>query len=133
MPYLKQNGFSLIELLVFIVVLGIVAVGLMSGMNQVLKTASTPEKIIQANFLANARLELVMMKRALSGYATLSDPCAVATPPAICSPLTSYASSNGFSVSPISISGDNPKIISITVDGAASVTTQTRVFNYANN
>lgn len=133
MPYLKQQGLSLIELIVFIVIMGIISVGLLSGMSQVLKTASTPEKIIQANFLANARLELVMMARGLTGFATLSDPCAITPSPSICAPLSAYASANGFTVSSISISGSNPKIISVTVSGAAIMSTQTMVYNYANN
>ena len=125
----KQQGFTLIELVAFIVVIGIIAGGLLVGMNQALKSTKSPTGIAQASYLANARMQIILMNRAFNGYATLSDPCPAA---ALCAPLTAYATANNFTVTSI-ISGTNPKIITISVTGAGDATIKAYTYNYANN
>lgn len=130
---MKQEGFSLIELVAFIVVIGIISGGLLVGMNQALTQTSSPTKLAQASFLANARMQIILMNRAINGYATLSDPCTTTPGLVICTPLSSFASTNNFTVNPPTISGSNPKIITLSVTGAGNATIDAYVYDYANN
>ncbi len=128
-----HNGFTMIELIVFILVIGIIASGLFVGMNQSLSYGNEPRTITKASFLANARMQVILMNRTFNGYASLSDPCTTTPALAICTPLSSYASTNGFSVATPSISGANPKTITITVTGSGNATISSRIYDYAGN
>jgi Tfp pilus assembly protein PilV len=81
-----QRGVSLIELIAFIVIMGISVTALLSMYRAVLPRGATPSEITLATQLAQERMELILGQRAASGYSTavLTDPCVGGTPPAIC-------------------------------------------------
>ena len=81
-----QRGVSLIELIAFIVIMGISVVALLSMYRAVLPRGVTPAQITLATQLAQERMELLLGQRDASGYSTavLTDPCSGGTPPAIC-------------------------------------------------
>ena len=133
MRELKQQGFTLIEVVAFILVIGIIASGLLVGMNQALTHITRPTSIAQASFLANARLQIILMNRAFNGYTTLDDPCTTTPALAICTPLSTYATAHNFTVNTPTFSGSNPKIITIQITGAGNATNYAYVYNYANN
>lgn len=130
---LKQQGFSLIELITFIIIIGIVSSSLLMGLNQAALYSGIPRNIPQASFLANARMQIILMNRAINGYASLNDPCTSTPGLAICTPLSNYASANNFSVATPTISGSNPKSITINVTGSGNATINASIYNYANN
>ena len=81
-----QRGVTLIELIAFIVIMGISVVALLSMYRAVLPHGATPAQITLATQLAQERMELLLGQRDAYGYSTalLADPCAGGTPPAIC-------------------------------------------------
>lgn len=81
-----QRGVTLIELIVFIVIMGISVTALLSMYRAVLPHGTTPAQITLATQLAQERMELLLGQRDASGYSTavLADPCVGGTPPAIC-------------------------------------------------
>ena len=81
-----QRGVTLIELIAFIVIMGISVTALLSMYRAVLPRGATPAQITLATQLAQERMELILGQRAASGYSTvvLTDPCVGGTPPAIC-------------------------------------------------
>jgi type II secretory pathway pseudopilin PulG len=129
----EQLGFSLIELVTFILIIGIIAGGLLVGLNQSLTQSDIPRSISAASFLANARMQIILMNRSINGYTALNDPCTVTPALAICTPLSTYATANSFTVSAPTISGSNPKSITINVTGAGKATINASTYNYANN
>lgn len=130
---LKQQGFSLIELITFIIIIGIVSSSLLLGLNQAAFNSDIPRNIPEASFLANARMQIILMNRAINGYSSLNDPCTSTPGLAICTPLSNYATTNNFSVATPTISGSNPKSITINVTGAGNATINASIYNYANN
>ena len=121
-----QRGVTLIELIVFIVIMGIAVVTLLSMYRAVLPHGATPAQITLATQLAQERMELLLGQRAAYGYSTavLTDPCAGGTPPAICTNL--YAPSGQYSIlvtgvnPPVQWSGlsvDNYRMLGVTVLG----------------
>lgn len=125
----KQRGLSLIELIVFIIILGISMGGLFLGVNQVLYGISSTYKLTRATFLANARMEVILYRRAFTGYSGLVDPCST-TNPAICTPLATYATNNGLSVSSSITSSGSTSTITVQITGQGNVTLVTVVSNY---
>lgn len=125
-------GFSLIEVVIFIVIIGLMSSGVLSGINQVLVGMNKPQVIVQASFLANARMNVILLNRSVvtGGVPSLTDPCESGSL-AICTPLATYATANGLTVS-TSISGSaQTRTISVTVTGSGSnATVQTEVSNY---
>lgn len=74
------RGFSLIEAIVFIVVVAIVVVGLVTGMSATMRTAPQPREMHQGLQLAQGRMELIRAQRYVLGFAGFTsatfDPCA---------------------------------------------------------
>ena len=81
-----ERGVSLIELIAFIVIMGISVTALLSMYRAVLPRGATPAQITLATQFAQERMELLLGQRVASGYSTvvLTDPCVGGTPPAIC-------------------------------------------------
>jgi type II secretory pathway pseudopilin PulG len=102
-----QRGVSLIELIAFIVIMGISAVALLSMYRAVLPRGATPAQITLATQLAQERMELILGQRIAGGYSTavLTDPCVGGTPPAICT--DQFAPSGLYS---IIVTGINPPV-----------------------
>ncbi len=102
-----QRGLSLIELIVFIVIMGISVVAVLSMYRAVLPHGVTPAQITLATQLAQERMELILGQRIASGYSTavLTDPCVGGTPPMICT--DQYTPSGLYS---IVVAGINPPI-----------------------
>ena len=106
-PCAAQRGLTLIELIAFIVIMGISAVALLSMYRAVLPRGATPAQITLASQLAQERMELLLGQRAAFGYSTtvLTDPCAGGTPPSICT--NQFAPAGLYS---IIVTGVNPPV-----------------------
>jgi MSHA pilin protein MshD len=76
-----QRGVSLIELIAFIVIMGISVTALLSMYRAVLPHGVTPAQITLATQLAQERMELILGQRVASGYSPITglDPCPGAT------------------------------------------------------
>jgi type II secretory pathway pseudopilin PulG len=90
------RGFTFIEVIVFIIVIGIAAAGVLLSFNTVLSQSHQPTQILKATQLANARLNLILLYGLSGNY---SDPCVTTPVPAACTPLITYATAEGFTVS----------------------------------
>jgi Tfp pilus assembly protein PilW len=84
-----QRGVSLIELIAFIVIMGISVTALLSMYRAVLPRGATPAEITLATQLAQERMELILGQRAARGYSPVAslDPCPGA---AICTATAGY-------------------------------------------
>ena len=102
-----QRGVTLIELIAFIVIMGIAVVALLSMYRAVMPRSTTPAQITLATQLAQERMELLLGQRAIYGYSTtvLTDPCVGGPPPAICT--NQYTPSGLYS---IVVTGVNPPV-----------------------
>jgi hypothetical protein len=99
-----QRGVSLIELIAFIVIMGISVVALLSMYRAVLPRGATPAEITLATHLAQERMELILGQRAIRGYSPVTslDPCPGAPP---CTPTTGYSVIVNGAASPVVWSG----------------------------
>lgn len=124
-----QQGFSLIQLIIFIMIIGIIATPIFMSITQVLNLVQAPKDISAAAFLANARMQIILLKRATSGFPNTSDPC-TGTPPAICTPLTAYATANNLTVNTSVTFSGSTALINVVVRGQGNAQLQMRVTNY---
>jgi hypothetical protein len=88
-----QRGVTLIELIAFIVIMGIASMTLLSMYRAVLPRGVTPAEISVATQLAQERMELILGQRAVVGYSPLVDPCA-ASAAAVCTAPAGYGVSS---------------------------------------
>ncbi len=132
---ISQCGYSLIELVIFIVIMGIIATALFSGFNTALLGSSAPELGANPMQLAQERMELILAQKRVQGFAGLTaatfDPC-TSTPPstqAVCTAIPA-----GYSVSgalAANWGGDsNYKVITVSVTGPGQATLTALVANY---
>src|ERR1700722_4318360 len=129
---MKQRGFSLIELIVFIVIIGIVTSALFLAFASLLQDAPIGLHQTVALGLAQERMELILAQRRLQGYpgTQFQDPCnsTIVSPPAVCTALT------GYSVSASIINMSNTlKGIGVTVTGTGNIVANVTLKGFAEN
>lgn len=139
------QGVSLIELLAFIVIMGISATALLGMYRAVLPRGATPAQLTLATQLAQERMELILGQRYRAGYSTavLTDPCAVGGPPRICTDQFTSGTPPGLysivvtGISPVipwsNVSANNARLIGVAIlgpDGNQLANLSTVIANY---
>jgi MSHA pilin protein MshD len=123
----RDTGFTLIELIIFIVIAGVLAVGLASVFSGTMRGVAEPGQLTQATQIAQERMELILGRRRAVGFATFTDPCP-ASP--LCTPAPA-----GYTVAAAIATnwlGDtNYRVITVTVTGPTNATLTTLVSNGA--
>lgn len=84
-------GVTLMEMLVFLVVLSILTSGFFIAYREILTNVDQPGQISIATERAQARLDLIMGQKRRHGYANFIDPCDVGSPSPICVVTTRVA------------------------------------------
>jgi prepilin-type N-terminal cleavage/methylation domain-containing protein len=111
----SQGGFTMVELILVIVVIGIAGAALLRLFPLTRAGAPTPAQMTVANQLAQERMELILGTRHTQGYASIADPCASGTP----TPCTSVSGYTVTATFPTTWPVDTIhfKVITVTVDG----------------
>lgn len=124
----KQSGFTLVEIALFLVVMGIVSSGLAVIFVTALSRVPEIDKKNKAIEIAQQRMDIILGQKANVGYANFADPC-VSSPPAVCNFSGNYTVSSSITTG---YNGNNNfKLISVTVTGNASASLTSLVGNYS--
>jgi type II secretory pathway pseudopilin PulG len=122
-------GISLVELIIFIVIVSVLAAGLFSVFANSLRGAPQAGQTDSAAEIAQQRMELILAQRRAVGFAAFVDPCVPGPGPAVCAPPAGYGvSSNivtGWGADPL-----NYKVITVTVTGPFTVAATALAANY---
>ncbi len=123
------RGFSLIEAVVFIVVLGVLLAALVAALGSNLRNAPTAGRIDLAAEIAQQRLELILAQRRAAGFAAFTDPCVPGPGPAVCTPPAGYTVASsivaGWGADPV-----NYKVVTVDVTGAWTTSASALVASY---
>lgn len=92
----RQRGLTLIEIIAFIVIVGILVAGLMTGFSATLRGSGLPKQVTQALQLAQERMELIRARKDYVGFACFTndvngpryDPCGSANAAGSCPSTT---------------------------------------------
>lgn len=122
----RGDGFSLIEAIVFIVVLGVLLAGLVVAFASPLLRSPAAGGLDLAAELAQQRMELILAQRRATGFAGFTDPC---PGPAICTPPAGYTVTSSILAG---YGGDptNYKVITVSVSGTTAISATALVANY---
>jgi len=119
----SQAGMSLIEMVVFIVVTSIAISAVFIAFTVPMQQTPNSNAQTTATQLAQNRMEIILGQERLLGFASFSDPCTGATPPAVCTvsaALSAYTTTSTLTAT--TISGDtNYIIIDVLVTGPLNV------------
>jgi type II secretory pathway pseudopilin PulG len=145
----RCRGVTLIELIAFIIIVGVLVSGLASGFSNTMRGNDLSREVTQALQLAQERMELIRARKDVVGFAcftgTRFDPCQAAAVagscpamPASTHPACSSATTLGYTVTPVldettCMGGDtNYKCITVTASGAGGTLSrlQAAVANY---
>lgn len=115
-----RAGFTLIELVLFLVILSIAAVAILLTFQTILTALPNAHNQTTAIELAQGRMDVILGQYLQNGFSSFSDPCPGA---AVCMTLT------GFTVTS-SITGSTPtKTITVTASGRGSAILTMQVFS----
>lgn len=120
----QQQGFTFLELVVFIIIIGILAAGLLSSFNLFLQKQPSVQAATIANSLAAQRMEIILGQKKISGFSSYSDPC---PGPTICSVPTGFTVTS--TITPNWNSDTNYNTITVNVTGNATASLTTLVAN----
>lgn len=148
-PASRSRGVTLIELIAFIIVVGVLVTGLASGFSSTMRDGNVSREVTQALQLAQERMELIRARKDVVGFAcftgTRYDPCQAAAAAGTCvamaastHPACNSATTLGYTVTAAldeitCMGGDtNYKCITVTASGAGGtlIRLQTAVANY---
>jgi prepilin-type N-terminal cleavage/methylation domain-containing protein len=117
----RPRGFTLVELLVFIVIFGLAAYALFRSFGSVLPRSPTAAQLTQAMQLAQERMELILGQRDVRSYNNLVDldPCNVGAP-TVCTTTFGYTVTSAGTApgAPVAWNGNptaNYKLVTVTV------------------
>lgn len=124
----REYGMTLIEVVIFIVVMGILGTTILSTFYYSLKNTPTVDYNAQAIALAEKRMDIIVGQCRKVGFATFTDLCVGSPSSAVC------VIPSGFTVSSTITanwnSNANYKVITVTVSGLGSATLTSMVANY---
>ena len=119
------TGFTLLEVIMFIVIAGVLVAGLFAALGSAMYKAPKAGQIDRAADIAQQRMELILAQRRASGFATLADAC---PGPTVCTLPTGYAVAVTIANN---WAGDtNYKVVTVDVTGLFAATATALVANY---
>ncbi len=120
------RGVTLVELIAFIIIVGVLVSGVIGGVSTTMRGSATPKQITQALQYAQERMELIRAQKDRLGFAGFTaatfDPCLTGSTHPACSPISGY----NVTVSPLDVAGTcmgndaNYKCITVTATDAAT-------------
>ncbi len=124
----REAGYTLIEIIIVIVIVGIIGVTLMKALEMSLMGAPKLEKTSQALELAQKRMDLILGQARLVGFANYNDPCVASPNLPICTVPAGFTVTSALSNS--WQSNTNLHHVTVTVTGDAQAQLQSLVANY---
>ncbi len=124
----RARGFSLIELVIFIVIVSIMGVALLASFSVTTRSSPDAGQMTQATQLAQERIELILAQRRAAGFAAFVDPCTFGTPPAACTSPAGYTVTAA--IAPNWNGDTNYRVVTVTVTGTMAATVTSLVANY---
>ena len=125
----RARGFSLIEAILFIVVLAVLMAGMATAFVAPLRDAPRAGELDLAAELAQQRMELILAQRRAAGFDAFADPCVPGPGPAACVPPAGYVVTAGiaagFGTDPV-----NYKVVTVDVAGPSRASATALVANY---
>lgn len=120
--FIKSNrGFTLIEVIIFILVMGIIGVTVLISMDTVLRGGSTSKQKTVALQTASQCMEWYLNQRHLNGFSAI--PCPSTTVPSFCTPPSGYTISTNISCTQLyGETGANYKTITVTASSSGTNT-----------
>jgi prepilin-type N-terminal cleavage/methylation domain-containing protein len=123
----SRSGFTLVEVVVFMVIVGVAAFALLRSFGSVLPRGPTAAQLTQASQIAQERIELILGRYVAAGFAAVNDPCVGGTPPGICTAPTGYVVTVGGVTAPV-VWNANP--VTVTLSGTPLAQENAVLANY---
>lgn len=128
---IKNRGFTLVELVVFIIVLGILAGGLLRAYSAVFLGTANSSKMTVVSGLAAKCVGWYIGQRRIYGYGSINVPGT--TVPSFCTAPTGYnitTSANNTTIPPDTISNYKTITVNVSCGGVQQVSESLLVANY---
>ncbi|MDX2165304.1 MAG: prepilin-type N-terminal cleavage/methylation domain-containing protein [Gammaproteobacteria bacterium] len=116
-------GFTLIELILFIVIIGIAAIAVLLSFQTLLTKSPNTNRQTTAIILAQSRMDVIMGQYYQNGFASFSDICSGGSPAAVCQTQTGYTITSSI------INNGASKTITVTVSGLGDAIITTQVWS----
>jgi type II secretory pathway pseudopilin PulG len=117
----RQRAFTLVELIVLIVIMGIAGYALLSMFRGTMPRSPTPSQLTQAAHCAQERMELILGRRLVLPYnSTTLDPSVAVTCPANAALSVSVNGANALVPWPVDATTGRYRLVTVTVASAGT-------------
>lgn len=123
-----QQGASLLELIIFIIILGLIGRYILSALVMAGRATPTFSQAQIALQYAESRAEIILAQKNVNGFASLTDPCITSPNLPICQVASGYTVSS--SIANNWNGNTNYKVVTITVTGLGSASITELVADY---
>lgn len=122
----RAAGFSLVEAIIFIVVLAVLLAALVAAFSSTLRNTPEAGQLDLAAELAQQRMELILAQRRSAGFDAFADPCTPGPGPVECTPPAGYTITSNVGAG----FGAGYKLVTVDVTGPTSTSVVALVGNY---
>lgn len=112
----QMQGFSLIELVIFIVVMGLALSSIFLAFTTALQKSVTVNPQTTANELATMRMNIILGQKHITGFSAFTDICPAASVCAVNPAITGYSTTSTITTYTVG-SDSNYKLITVTTTG----------------
>ncbi len=124
----RQSGHTLIELVIFIVIIGFMPVGVLMAFDVAMHSAPNIQFATRAIELAQERMDFVIGQRDIVGFSGFNDPCENGSLSPLCTDPSGYTINSSIANN---WGGDSDfKVITVTVTGLGNASLTALVANY---
>jgi prepilin-type N-terminal cleavage/methylation domain-containing protein len=124
---MTQRGFTLIELIIFVIVIGLAGVILIPSTTN-FSGAARGNTNLRALQLARGRMELILASKHINGFSSFTDPCTTGSPPSACTLPSGFSIATPTIASSWNANSDY-KLITVAVSGSGAATLTAIVSN----
>lgn len=124
----KHKGYTLIEIIIVIVILGIIGVTILKTFDVSLSGSTALDNSRMALDLAKRRMDVILGQARLLGFSSYNDPCTTSPSLPVCTTPTGFTVSSGIVTS--WQGNTNFNVVTVTVSGQGQAQLKSLVANY---
>lgn len=126
----RTSGYTMIELVIFIIVIGIIATTILASFNVSLEKTPVITRVAKAIDIAQQRMDVILGQKQVAGFNSFADPCSVPSALPFCDADVAYTVTSNISLGFVNGNSVDYKVVRVDVGGPATISLTGLVTRY---